>query len=356
MAIDLIAHLKTSPFVLAPMAGITDCPFRIFMRELGAGIVVSELISATGIQFGSQKTLDMMRIHERERPVGLQLFGEDPEAMGKGAQKAEEFGADFVDLNFGCPVPKVVKKGGGSAMLKDLKSLDLMLGVVKKSVRIPVTIKIRTGWDQNTRNASEVCQIAYDNGITWVAIHGRTRAQGYEGNADWDFIKEVKSKAKLPILGNGDITSAELGLHRLKESGCDGVLIGRGALKNPYIFQQCNFLLSLEKNRHDLRRDTGERLGAALGQKSDLNSLIRRLYPLLVEYCNDRIVQIQIKKFAAWFASGYPNSGQFRKRLFLVQDTSELLGVVESYFEEIQLRQDSQKDTSGEAFLMGGHG
>ena len=236
--IDLKKRLKENPFILAPMAGITDNAFRNFAMEMSSSVVVSELVSASGIKYGSEQTLRLMRYEEMQRPVGIQLFGESPEIIAEGARLVEEQGADFVDMNFGCPVNKVVKKGAGSAVLKDLDQLSEILRTVKSAINIPLTIKIRTGWTFDTRNAVEVCQVAYDEGVEWVAIHGRDRKQAYTGLADWDYIGEVKAKAKLPIIGNGDVLTAEVANLRIKETGVDGVMIGRGALKNPYIFEE----------------------------------------------------------------------------------------------------------------------
>jgi nifR3 family TIM-barrel protein len=332
--------LKQNPFVLAPMAGITDHAFRTFMRKLGAGAVVTELVSATGIEYKSERTLSLMSFEEAQRPIGIQLFGEEPEHVARAAKVAEEMGADFVDLNFGCPVPKVVKKGAGSAMLKDLPAMTKMLQAAVASVRIPVTIKIRTGWDSGTRNADEVVKIAHNEGITWVAIHGRTRAQGYEGRSDWDYIAEVKAKAALPVLGNGDILTPRQAVERLLQSGCDGVLIGRGALKNPYIFRDA---LALYR---------GEQLDQTL--KRDYATLFTQLKEAIVARCDDHITQIQLKKFAAWFATGYPGAAQFRKSIFQTKSTDEVTQIALDYFGTIN--QISQEDTSHEAFLMGGHG
>ena len=186
----LLDALKQNPFVLAPMAGITDHAFRTFMKARKAGIVVTELISATGIQYKNDRSLKLMSYDETQRPVGIQLFGEEPEVMAEAAKFAQGKGADFIDLNFGCPVPKVTKKGAGSAILKDLPHMITMISTIKKAIDIPLTIKIRTGWDQSTRNADEVVKIAYEEGVTWVAIHGRTRAQGYSGLADWQRMSE----------------------------------------------------------------------------------------------------------------------------------------------------------------------
>src|SRR6478736_3740759 len=226
------------PFILAPMAGITNSPFRRLMRRRQSALVVSELVSATGIEYASQKTFDLLRFHEEERVVGLQIFGEETEHLVKACQYVEKQGADFVDLNLGCPVPKVVKKGAGSAMCRDPISLGKTLEAMVKSVKIPVTIKIRTGWDSETKNALDVVKAATDAGVRWVAIHGRTRAQGYSGDADWDFIGNIKAKSSIPIIGNGDIATGEQAVARVRDYGVDAVLIGRGALRNPFIFEQ----------------------------------------------------------------------------------------------------------------------
>jgi nifR3 family TIM-barrel protein len=336
----LIQKLRENPFVLAPMAGITDHAFRTFMRARKASIVITELVSATGIEYKSERTRKLMSFDETQRPVGVQLFGEDPEIMANAARYAEELGADFVDLNFGCPVNKVTKKGAGSAILKDLPHMVLVLSTIKKAIRIPLTIKIRTGWDHPTRNADEVVKIAHNEGVTWVAIHGRTRAQAYSGLADWDYIADIKSRATLPILGNGDILTAKQAVQRVKDTGVDGVMIGRGCLKNPDIFQ--------------------EALALWQGQKPDSTpakdyvSLYRQLHEVLAVHCEERLLQIQLKKFAAWFATGYPGASQFRKNIFQAKVTDEVMDLSLDFFSRVNSVE--QADTSHEAFLMGGHG
>lgn len=310
------------------------------MRKRMAGVVVTELVSAHGIEYKSQRTLDLMSFDESQRPIGIQLFGEEAGVIARAAQVAEEMGCDFVDLNFGCPVPKVVKKGAGSGMLRDLPNLTKVLGETVKAIKIPVTIKIRTGWDSSDRNALEVCNIAYNEGITWVAIHGRTRAQGYSGQSDWDFISEIKAKSKIPILGNGDILTARQAVGRLRESGCDGVMIGRGALKNPFIFMDAVAEWRGEPRDQSYRRD--------------FSGLFQDLAKEIVAHCDDHITQIQLKKFAAWFATGYAGASQFRRNIFQVKETSEIMSRALDFFEEIGNIE--QQDTSHEAFLMGGHG
>ncbi|MBX2987949.1 MAG: tRNA dihydrouridine synthase DusB [Bdellovibrionaceae bacterium] len=336
---DPLKTLRDNPFVLAPMAGITDHAFRSFMKKLGSSVVVTELISATGIQYQSQKTIDLMSFGEDQRPVGIQLFGEEPEVVAQAARFAQEKGADFVDLNFGCPVPKVVKKGGGSAILRDPQAVRAMVSTVKKAIDIPLTIKIRTGWDAGSRNAVEICHIAYEEGLTWVAIHGRTRSQAYEGKADWDYIAEVKAQSKIPILGNGDVLTPHQAIERLRQTGVDGVMIGRGALKNPYIFVDA------------LKIWRGESLS---GDNRDFAALFRELAECIQARCSEHITQIQLRKFAAWFATGYPGAAAFRKAIFQSTSVSETMETSIAFFEALRLA--PQEDTSDERFLMGGHG
>lgn len=335
---DIIQYLKSNPFVLAPMAGITDCAFRTFMRRLGCGVVVTELVSATGLRFSSERTKKLMQFWEDQHPIGIQLFGEDLGDLALAAKMVEDMGADFVDLNFGCPVPKVVKKGAGSALLKDLVQFRKVLEATKSAVKIPVTIKVRTGWDETTRNTPEVAHIAYEEGIAWMAIHGRTRAQGYSGLADWDYIREVKAAAKLPILGNGDIVTPEQAVSRLQESGCDGVLIGRGCLKNPFIFSES---MALWEKRELVR------------QQISYRPLFHQMLEDLNRFFDDRITLIQLKKFAGWYSAGFPESAQFRREIFQKLDIQSVLDLINVYFSSVEIR---DRHDSLEGFLMGGHG
>lgn len=351
--IDLMASLKQNPFVLAPMAGITDRTFRSVMRDLGCGVVVTELVSAHGLEHQSRRTAQLMGYEEKQRPIGIQLFGETPEVLAYGAKVVEATGADFVDLNFGCPVPKVVKKGAGSAILRDLPQVERVFRSVRAATSLPVTVKIRTGWDESSRNAGKVAEIAYNEGLTWVAIHGRTRAAGYSGHADWNFIADVKSRAKIPILGNGDIHSGEQAARRLRESGCDGVLIGRGCLKNPWIFQDAMVAWrSTGGADHALSGDL--RLTVTALQDRNFVALFHLLLAAFQESADERITMLQIKKFASWYSSGYSGASNFRKTIFQKQSLPEVMDQTIAYFSELSTV--SQSDTSSEAFLMGGHG
>lgn len=329
----LLDKLKQNPFVLAPMAGITDRPFRSFMKEMGCGIVVSELVSATGLKYSSPKTRKLMEFDSTQHPVGIQLFGETLDHLTDAAQVVEQMGADFVDLNFGCPVPKVVNKGAGSACLKDLTKLRDVIRAAKSRLGIPLTIKIRTGWDEQTRNSDQVAQVAYDEGVTWIAIHGRTRAAAYTGLADWDYIQSVKAHSPVPILGNGDIASSAQAIDRLNLSGCDGVMIGRGCLKNPRIFREAL-------------------VGAAKAES--LTAILSRLQSHLESFYDERMTLIQMRKFAGWYSAGLPGAAGFRKDLFQLQGRTEVLARIDRFFLETDGA--APQDTSREAFLMGGHG
>lgn len=335
---QLQGELNKNPFLLAPMAGITDRAFRSFMRGMGCGAVITELVSATGLKYSSEKTRRLMEFDESQHPVGIQIFGEELEHLDYAAKEIEQMGADFVDLNFGCPVPKVVKKGAGSAVLKDLVRVRDIFRTVKNATKIPVTVKVRTGWDELSRNTPDVVQIAVDEGLAWVAIHGRTRAQGYSGRADWDYISDVKKGTSLPIVGNGDIASAAQAVARIENTGVNAVMIGRGCLKNPWIFQEAMAL----------------REGRELKVDRDFIASFTMLENHLSAHCAERIVNLQLRKFAAWFSAGYPNASVLRKQIFADAPLSELRQKIHDFFGPLSGHRPA--DTSAEPFLMGGHG
>jgi tRNA-dihydrouridine synthase B len=328
------------PFILAPMAGITNSPHRRLMRRRKSALVVSELVSANGIEYASRKTLELLDFHEEERLVGLQIFGEDEDRLVKASQVVEEKGADFVDLNLGCPVPKVVKKGGGSAMCRDPIALGKILTAMVKSVKIPVSIKIRTGWDSHSKNALEVVNAATDAGVAWVAIHGRTRAQGYSGEAEWDLIGNVKAKSSIPIIGNGDLTTPEKAVDRLKTYGVDAVMIGRGALRNPFIFEQA-FELWNEREVEPL-------------DFSHYESLLKEQRALLAEYFDDKKAFLHAKKFLAWYSAGFRDCHDFRRSVFQAPSEEALWEMAFVFFKESAGQRNAQ--FLEESFLMGGHG
>jgi tRNA-dihydrouridine synthase B len=328
------------PFILAPMAGITNSPFRRLMRRLRSSMVISELVSANGIEYSGTKTLDLLRFDEEERIVGLQIFGEDTHLLCKAAAYVEQLGADFVDLNLGCPVPKVVKRGAGSAMCKDPIALGKTLKAMVQSVKIPVTIKIRTGWDSGSRNAIDVVHAARDAGVAWVAIHGRTRAQGYSGLADWDFIGDIKAKSSIPIIGNGDITTPEGAVERMKTYGVDAVLIGRGALRNPFLFEQS---LALWKGTSYLLPEAERYIRLMEDQKN----LLQETFP-------PKAAMIHARKFLAWYSAGFPGCHEFRSKVFTIPEPEDLWNEAQIFFEKSTKERDLK--FLSQPFLMGGHG
>ena len=321
------------------MAGVTDYPFRSFMREMNGGILTTELVSAIALaREADDRTYKIACISPEQQPIGIQIFGEDPNILAQAALKVEEMGASFVDLNLGCPVHKIVKKGAGSAILKDLLQLSKILKKIKSHINIPLTIKVRTGWDQY-RNAVEVSHIAYNEGCLWMTIHGRTRSQGYSGKADWDYISEVKSKSLLPIIGNGDLADPQHICHLYKTTQCDALMIGRGALKNPWIFNETYTLL-------------GRRLSEE--QAKNAKEVLEILFHHLSRFHNEKMALLQFKKFAVWFSSGGPDSSLFRKSIFQMKEKSLVLNHAFDYFE--RLGSVKKQPLPYESFLMRGHG
>lgn len=331
----LIAQAR-SPFWLAPMAGITDAAFRELMDEMGAGVLISELVSAKGLFYNSEKTKKMMRIHPRPRTItGIQLFGESAEDIIAAARVVQEEGADFIDLNLGCPVKKVVKKGCGAALMRDPGYLETFLSQIKRGIELPLTVKMRTGWSDEELTIHECVRAATNAGCEWVAIHGRTRTQGYEGRADWELIRDVKADAKIPIIGNGDIRDADKARQCLRDAGVDAVMIGRGALRNPWIFREC--------------------LGEPGRDPLEGNQLLFRYLEKLQKYYDTRITLLLMRKFSAWLAFGYPGAADFRRSMFELSSVQEVLDCAEEFFLKAA-HLPPPKFEDEEAFLMGGHG
>lgn len=323
-------------FWLAPMAGITHAPFRQLMDEQGAGVIISELVSTKGLKYGSDKTLQMIRVHKKpETIIGIQLFGEDALDYIAVADQVAEAGAHFIDINLGCPVKKVVKKGCGAALMRDPAHLEKFLTQVRKNIPLPLTVKMRTGWNQKELTIHDCVKAAENAGCEWVAIHGRTREQAYTGQADWDLIADVKRGASIPIIGNGDIRSGKKAVRLLKETGVDAVMIGRGALRNPWIFRQC--------------------MGETIDGFSLAVPLLHRYRDLLATCFDIRHKALFLRKLAMWLAHGYPGASHFRGRVFQLVTAAEVLAHADEFFNSVaHLPPPAFEDS--EAFMMGGHG
>lgn len=297
--------------ILGPMAGVTDLPFRLLCKEQGAGLLCMEMVSAKGIMYNNKNTKFLLTIDERERPVSLQLFGSDPDIISEQAKRIEELPFDILDINMGCPVPKIVNNGDGSALMKN----PLLAGeIIEKTVRAiqkPVTVKIRKGFDEEHINAVEMAHIAQESGAAAIAIHGRTREQYYSGKADWEIIRKVKEAVKIPVIGNGDVWTPQDAIDMRKQTGCDGVMIGRGAQGNPWIFKQ---ILHYEQ--------TGELLEKPSPQ--EVTEMILRHAKMQMEFKGEYIGMREIRKHAAWYTAGYKNSAKLRGKINETETYEEL--------------------------------
>lgn len=319
------------------MSGITDKSFRLLMHEMGADIVISELLSAESITTNHSKTMSMLKVLDSERPVGIQLFGGDPEKMHQAAKIAIDAGADFIDINLGCPMPKVVKKRSGSALLQDPAYLQDFLSIINTDLKKPLTVKIRTGWSNDTRNAEQNILAAKNAGATFVSVHGRTREQGYEGKADWEYIKNLAHSSSLPIIGNGDITNALFAEQLLKDNYCKSIMIGRGCLINPFIFLEIKKLL-------------GQQI-----ERPRLINVIERYIEITEKNVDYGYRNIKRAKIFHWFSMPFEDTDEFKNNIFdLKHDTKALLHYTRNYFSNKNDIPPSHFNAEG--FLMGGHG
>ena len=304
--------------ILAPMAGVCDLPFRMLCKEQGAGLVCMEMVSAKALQYNNKNTKALLEVNEKERPVSLQLFGSDPVCISEQAKRIEDRNFDILDINMGCPVPKVVNNGEGSALMKNPKLAGEIIEATAKAIKKPVTVKIRKGFDDAHVNAVEIAHIAQESGAAAVAVHGRTREQFYSGKADWDIIAQVKEAVSIPVIGNGDLLDAKDVIEMEKQTHCDGFMIGRGAQGNPWIFHQILHYF-----------ETGELIG-----KPPIEEMVETMLRharLQVEFKGEYLGIREMRKHAAWYTAGYKNSSKLRGRINAVETYEQL----EALFQEV---------------------
>lgn len=308
----------SSPLVLAPMAGVTDLPFRVICRRYGCGMTVSEMVSAKGLIYKNVKTTEMLRIDAAERPTAIQLFGSVPSELAEAAKMVEASGADIIDFNMGCPVPKIVNNGEGSALMKNPQLAYDVLAAMVEAVKIPVTVKFRAGWDENNINAVEIAQLAEKAGVAAVAVHGRTRKQFYEGKADWSVIADVKRAVKIPVFGNGDIHTVADGLRMLEETHCDGLMVGRGADGNPWLFSRLKAALAGEPIPDEPSLD--ERL-----------QQVQEHLRMLVEFKGEYIAVKEMRRHVCTYLKGMPKAAEYRSRFHQMDTEIQFLELLQAY-------------------------
>ena len=300
-----------NPYVLAPMAGVTDLPFRLLCREQGVGLLCMEMVSAKAIQYNNKNTKALLEIHPEEPPVSLQLFGSEPDVISEIAKQIEELPFSILDINMGCPVPKIVKNGEGSALMKNPKLVHEIVSKTVKAIEKPVTVKIRKGFDDSCINAVEIAKIIEDAGAAAVAVHGRTREQFYSGKADWDIIRQVKEAVSIPVIGNGDVVSGESAIAMMKQTGCDGVMIGRGAQGNPWIFSE---LIEYERTGKMPERPSLE----------EIKNMMLRHAQLQLQYKGEYLGIREMRKHVAWYTTGLANSAKLRAEINAVETYEQL--------------------------------
>lgn len=303
--------------VFAPMAGVSNISYRQIIKEMGAGLIYSEMISTMGIVYNGKKTIDLINFSENERPISIQIFGSDLKSFVEAAKYIEEnFHPDIIDINMGCPVPKVaIKSQAGSALLKDPNKIYEIVKAVVDNANTPITVKIRSGWDDKHINAVEVAKKIESAGASAIAIHARTRSQGYSGSANWNIIKEVKQSVKIPVIGNGDITTPELAKQMLNETGCDAIMIGRATLGNPWIIKEIVHYL-----------DTNELLPKPT--KIERIEMIKTHYNLLKKYSNTTHALLEIRTHALWYLKGIPGTKEIKTKICQAKTEEEFMNII----------------------------
>jgi tRNA-dihydrouridine synthase B len=314
-----------NPIILAPMAGISNTSYRKIIKEMGAGLIYCEMVSDKAICFGNDKTLDLLKYSDEERPIAQQIFGSDVSSFVTAAKKVYELmHPDIIDINMGCPVPKVaIKNQAGSALLKNPDKIKEIVAAVVRAVPIPVTVKIRSGWDEHSINAVTVAKICESAGASAIAIHARTRAQGYSGQADWQIIKQVKEAVHIPVIGNGDVTSCYLAKKMLDETKCDGVMIGRGAIGNPWLIKECVEYL----------RDG--KLPVKVTAPTKI-AMMKKHYALLVQDKNEKVALLEIRTFILYYLKGLPNSKEIKNKICTCKSSDEIFNILDDYEQSLK--------------------
>lgn len=307
---------------LAPMAGITDLPFRLICKEYGCGMAYTEMVSAKGLYYGSKKTEDLLSVHPKEHPIGVQIFGFEPEIMAMMAKNISNSDIELIDINMGCPAPKIVKNGQGSALMKEPARIKEIVHEVVKSSTRPVTVKIRKGWDDSVVNAVEIAKIVEGEGAAAITVHGRTREQFYSGKADWDIIRRVKESVDIPVIGNGDIFTPEAASKMLNYTGCDGVMVARGAQGQPWIFKDIIHYLN-----------TGELL-PELAAREKINIALKHL-DLAVEIKGEKLGVVEMRKHLAWYLKGMKKSNSIKDTINKLDSKEEIKGTLLEYLDSI---------------------
>ena len=307
--------------ILAPMAGVTNLPFRVICKEFGPGLVCTEMASSKAMFHNDQKTKRLFNAEGEKRPISFQIFGSDEESMDYAAKYVSEF-ADILDINMGCPAPKVVKNGDGSKLLLDLDKVKSIMQTVVKASKVPVTVKIRKGWDNDHIVAVEVAKIAEEVGISAITVHGRTRSEYYTGKADWNIIKKVKESVNMPVIGNGDVVDEESAYRMFETTGVDGIMIGRGSFGNPWVFRNIKYYL-----------ETGEKLPPPSNEEK--LEVIKKHIKLAVEEKKEEVAVKELRKHISWYTKNLKNSSEFRAMMNKIESKDELVKAIEEYFKTL---------------------